>query len=358
MIKKQEETFFSKNKGERKKFLQSYIEKYQKRLEEYLQRFTLEGADIQLHWDIPDFISFKFINKPRAKESMLMRFPFLKSATFNVEPQLKPKENYLVTIIDFETLINSQLNVEYVMNVALTLQKVISSNIVGASLILKGRLPYGLLKWLRGESPLKPSPIPNVEILYAIPIKDDKEAKEYWFTLKVGTAYRLRKNNKSLVEAKDIHSKWDSIRSYTIIDHYITNVQQANYLLFIRDFWLAFDKIDKPEKDIPDFKILKSTSGVSDSEKKIKIKEKIESYKKSLTEEINDQKKPTHVREKCKGILDDINERKDDKLVNEIFQRVKFIADNVDNSVGLHYMNWNHIICDTVRKKNYNKQSR
>lgn len=232
----------------------------------------------------------------------------------------------------------------YILNLALTLQDYLNKNRnqnVTATLILKGRVPLfdiekklSVIEKLRGEpSPINPSPVPEVEIIYGISIPTTKE--EFYFTLKQGRKTRLAKSNKKLQSkaAKEKYCQLKKIRSYLVIDKLINYASNEieDYLSFINKFWVGFEEESEPTKNVPKWENFKEA------------KDKEEELLPIVSNKVNEFLKNTKV--------------KDKKVNNEkVLTYVKSIAESVSNQEGLCFLDWNHIIVDAIKNKNYNKK--
>jgi hypothetical protein len=233
--------------------------------EERLKRFVSNGqSSTKVVFANPDYLEFENLSPIENTAKLGFKMPIL-SGFFGVKSGAdvdKNSQNYCFAEIDVEKLLKtrgSAICEIYIKNVALALsqyQKDNSSVVLGASLLLKGRLNVSVLRWLRGgASPLQPSPVENVEVLYAMPIlSKTNSVDEYIFTLKKGTDYRLAKNNKNLVSdaAKKLYKHWNTIRAITVIDDLLElSVKKgSNYDDFISKFWNLFSEITDKKTDI------------------------------------------------------------------------------------------------------------
>ncbi len=325
-------------------------------LDDYLSRIIKENSNsdfTELKWYHPNFIQFYQANILQAKRDMHMVAPFWISNAVNTIPSIPGQGLYAYGEFNFEYQpLKSKLTETYVRNLALSLQHYVQENshVYGAALILKGKVPYIFLNWMRGKSPLDPSEIPDVEIIYSIPLihKDKISDKEYWFTLKQGSEYRLKKANSKFIglskSFNKFHKKWDELRSYVVIDEVIkeSSYDSASYESFVNDFWAKLNDFVKPSRQIPNSELKPN----SNSELLVELK--ITLYKKDLEKETHSKSKIRS--EKAKQILEKFSSNP------ELKQNILSILDKTEyTSDKLFYLDWNHIIYDQIKKKNYSK---
>lgn len=323
------------------------INKANSRLKKLLNRFSTNAS---IEWFTPEFVTFLNAGKGRVKNDHEILFPFLVCNHFQTNPTLKKEEQYLVAIIDCETL-KSKLIETYVKNVALTLESAVKhqDRVVGASLVIKGRLSRNLLTWFRGSSLIDLSPIPSVEVIYGIPL-EPLSTEDYLFTLKQGTKYRLKKRNNEITNpiAENIYKTWQVLRPYVVVDQLINEAAShtEHFASFIHFFWKSFYELKNPNPDVPDFNKISQMN----SEELLNIAaEKVKLYKKALEEE--SKGKNPGKSNKAKKLLEKFNEN----LIKKVSDRVKRIAGMLSPENNLFYLDWHHIIYDTLKDKSYDE---
>jgi hypothetical protein len=324
-------------------------------------RFLDEDATLTLKWSLPKDIHYIDRKPLRAKDNMHIRFPYWQCNKFKTVPASSLISNYLLAIVDCEyQKLQSKSLETFIKNVALTMENALSQNatIIGATLILRGRVSRSLLVWLRGKSPLEPSLIPSIEIVYAIPgIECDNiisKSEEYLFTLKKGKKFRLSKNNKSLSSdyLKDVYEKWQNLRSFIKIDELIRcaiSDSLDNHEKFIVKFWQYFHEQHTPGLDIPVWKVVQNSA---DDKLNDLITAKLSEYRRKLEMDIKSQNKKEAAT--AGDLLDKFNRRIN--LTIELLAQVKTMASTIDlKREDLFYLDWSHIIADLLKEKNYAK---
>ena len=339
------------------KLMQGIIESRVDFLDIYMTRVIRENGNsdfTELKWQHPNFIQFYQASMLQAKQDMHIVAPFWISNAINTAPVLPEFGLYAYGEFNFEYKpLISKLTETYVRNLALSLQNYVkkSDHAYGATLVLKGRIPYIFLNWMRGKSPLDPSEIPDVEIVYAIPVihKDEISDKEYWFTLKQGSEYRLKKSNSKFIglskKLNKFHKKWDELRSYVVIDELIkeSSYESDSYRSYVNHFWSKLYSFIKPLRQSPKKELDESVS----SEKLVKYT--IELYKKELEKEASSKNKFRS--EKAKRILEDFSSISDlEQKILSLVKQTEYIEDD-----KLFYLDWNHIIYDQIKSKDYSK---
>lgn len=227
---------------------------------QWLSRFVNKKG-VKLVWRTPKFIHFygDLLTIP-GKDDMRILCPIFKSCTFNVEPVLQSDEFYLLAKIDLNEspFKDTKLPEIYTKNLGMALQGLLESNekIKGATLVVRGILSAELLNWFRGTRMLEElsatdrSPIPEVEIIYAIPGFKDVKSKDwtpenkktvltitsvdYLFSLKPSRGkYRLKKENRRF--HKDIcyqlETTLETERVRMVIDEII--IEASGYGLYL-----------------------------------------------------------------------------------------------------------------------------
>ncbi len=340
---------------------QSYqiLSKYLKSegIESSFDRFIHKNVstDIKIDLAIPKYLYRKFLEPLFMKQGYNFRIYILVSKNFSLSPA--SSKNYAIAIVDCEhPEFQSHLLGCYIQNLAASLQNYKDSNpdIAGTTLILKGRIPGEALTWVRGQLPFEPSVVPDVEVVYGIPVSNDS-LEEFFFTLKKGSTIRLSKNNKELSSpvAKKFYADWQDIRSYVVIDELIRHAKNntTDYRSFINKFWQEFSRIKIPNRETPDWKIFKGNPDIKNDQSLVIIRAQIEKYK----EQIEQEKKSSNLPAKNKAIRLKINLENYSRLDEAVLANLRNIALKIDNEKSLFYLDWNHIIYDTIKNKKYNK---
>lgn len=312
-----------------------------------------EFKEVTLLRGYPPSITFRWDNSMQVKDIFKVDFfPFFESynldisLNFDLDPKLKldKGKSYLLACVDLE-VINSILVEEYIKNIALMLNFNVEkerARIAGASLILRGRIPADLLKWIRG-SLTEPSPIPRVEVIYAIktldPIPQDNKEKDFFFCIKQGEYYRLLKNNHLFPFS--IYNRWLAIRPYLIIDQVINRAfpkkDNIDYETFVQNFWRIFnEQLENPQRDIPPLE-----SEICNDQ----IEEKLSEIEISLQSSRNGKDKRTL--EKLRGY----NRA---SLLEDIRKNLSRVTHKDPNKYI--YLDFEHIILDTINNKDYSKR--
>lgn len=340
-----------------RKKISNLISKANNTARQPLSRFLINPS---IEWFTPEFITFLNAGSVRIKKDHEVRFPFLVCSQFQTSPLLKKDEKYLMAIVNCESKkLKSKLLETYIKNVALTLESAVKhqKNVVGASLVIKGRLTKDLLAWIRGSSPLDPSLIPQVEVIYGIPLQDSDGLvlpQEYLFTLKQGSKYRLNKNNSKITtpSAIKIYQAWQTLRPYVVVDQLINEAvsDSNNFISFIHAFWKFFSGLSNPQFDLPNLMEIKNCK-MEEERLTPLVEKKVNLYGKKVEEEA--QCKILARKNKAQKLLQEFNDSLNDSLIDKVRDRVKKIAEKSSGDSNLFYLDWSHIIYDALKNKAY-----
>ena len=329
-------------------------------LDRRLDRIVTDDMSVRVFWQQPSFVQFYQATPLQAKRDMQFVAPVL-VAQFKTEPKLPNKSHFAYVEFDFEYQpLSHKLRETYVRNVVLALNTFVDQHksIGGAALVLKGRVPTSFLHWLRGNSPLTPSPAPNVEVIFAAPVKTARNPNEYWFSIKTGTGLRLKKSNSAIKDkySKKIHEDWNKLRSFVVIDDLIREAESASitYEEFVGHFWRYFSDISEPTRQEPHVAVVDAELAepfvdgsiadyraalVKESESKIAARKN-----KALKMLASFDEQRVLLKDKVLATLLDIHKR-------DYIERKK----KRKRKRNLYYLDCHHIIYDAMKKKNYYK---
>lgn len=223
---------------------------------------------------------------------------------------------------------------------------------VGGALILRGFIPETILVWLRGGmSSVDSSPVPDLEVLYAAPLPEENplcypkllRPLEYWFVLKKGRSYRLKKANSKLesVTAHNLRTKWQEVGQYVVLDYLIFPREDfLNYSDYLKEFWSTINNTVSPIRDDIPANITEDAFNAAMMAEKSKLKKECPQKK---------QEKKTQ----AERMLDKLS-----KVTMDAIKEKRALQDTVSiTPSSLYFLGWQQLISDTALDKDYKKIS-